>query len=136
MKSIYILFLRNLLIFSLIIIAILLGLSYILPGNFFSMALPFLFPFFIATTLFSYYFMIRSLQKRFTKFVRSFMLATGFKLVWYLGVMITYVLLFRTGMVQFFTNFFLLYLCYTIFETVTIVNYSKSFSGGNFSNPS
>ncbi|MFH1159888.1 MAG: hypothetical protein V1733_02950 [bacterium] len=136
MKSAYISFLKNLLLFSLVIVVILIGLSFILSGKFFSQALPFLFPFFITTALISYYLMIRSLQKRFTKFVNRFMLATGLKLVWYLGVMVTYVLLFKADAIQFVINFFILYLCYTIFETVAIVNYSKSFSGTNPPNPS
>ena len=127
MKTPYIAFLKNLLIFSLIIVVIYIGLSYLLPEFYFSPALPFLFPFYIATTLISYHFMLRSLHRRFSKFVNRFMAATAVKLFWYLTVMILYILFFTFDAVPFAINFFILYLCYTVFETVSLVTYSKSY---------
>ncbi len=127
MKTPYIAFLRNLLIFSLIIVVIYIGLSYLLPGSYFTPALSFLFPFYIATTLISYHFMLRSLHRRFSKFVNRFMAATAIKLLWYFTVMILYILIFTSDAVPFAINFFILYLCYTVFETVSLVRYSKSY---------
>jgi len=127
MKTPYIAFLRNMLIFSLIIVFIYIGLSFLLPESYFSPALPFLFPFFIATTLISYHFMLKSLHRRFSKFVNRFMAATAIKLFWYFTVMIIYILFFRFDAVPFAISFLILYLCYTVFETVSLISYSKSY---------
>ncbi|MBE0646951.1 MAG: hypothetical protein IH596_04115 [Bacteroidales bacterium] len=131
MKAPYINFLKNLLIFSLIIITIYIVLSYLLPHNYFSMALPFLFPFYIATTLISYHLLLKALHKRFSKFVNHFMGAIGIKLLWYMAIMVTYVLMFRQDAIAFSINYFILYICYTSFETVSLVNYSKSYVSQN-----
>ena len=129
MKPVYLRFLKNLLIFSLVIAGLLSGLSFIVPRTFFSPSLPFLFLFFVGTTLVSFYLMLRFLQKKFTKFVQFFLLTTGCKLLWYLGIMILYVFLCLADAVTFILDFFLLYLSYTVFETVAIVNYSRNCSG-------
>ncbi|MFH1297705.1 MAG: hypothetical protein ABIJ04_10575 [Bacteroidota bacterium] len=136
MKAPYISFLKNLLIFSLIIVIIYIGFSYLLPESYFSVALPYLFPFYIATTLISYHFLLKSLHKRFSKFVNRFMAATAIKLLWYVIIMVSYILIFRTDAVSFAINFFLLYLCYTLFETISLVRYSKSFANPNPPNKS
>ena len=128
MKVPYISFLKNLLIFSLIIVTIYIGLSYLLPESYFSVALPYLFPFYIATTLISYHFLLRSLHKRFSKFVNRFMAATAIKLFWYVIIMVSCILIFRTDAISFAINFFILYLCYTLFETISLVRYSKSYT--------
>ncbi|MBC8315471.1 MAG: hypothetical protein ISR57_03740 [Bacteroidales bacterium] len=127
MKTPYIAFLKNLLIFSLVIVVICIGLSYLLPESYFSPVLPFLFPFYIATTLISYHFMLKSLHRRFSKFVNRFMAATAIKLLWYLMVMVLYILFFTFDAIPFAINFFIFYLCYTVFETVSLVRYSKSY---------
>lgn len=134
MKAPYISFLKNLLIFSLIIVTIYIVLSYLLPVTYFSVALPFLFPFYIGTSLISYHFLLKSLHKRFSKFVNRFMGTTAIKLLWYMVVMVSYILIFRTDAVPFSINFFILYICYTIFETVSLVRYSKSYVNPDPSN--
>ncbi|NQV02313.1 MAG: hypothetical protein HQ542_06695 [Bacteroidia bacterium] len=136
MKAPYISFLKNLLIFSLVIVTIYIGLSYLLPERYFSVALPFLFPFYIATSLISYHFLLKSLHRRFSKFVNHFMATTAIKLLWYMIIMVSYIMIFRTDAVSFAINFFILYLCYTIFETVSLVRYSKSYANPPPSNKS
>lgn len=136
MKSPYLSYLKNLLIFSLVIVLVYLLLSYLLPVTYFSMALPFLFPFYIGTSLISYHVLLKSLHRRFSKFVNLFMGVTAIKLLWYLVVMVSYILIFRNDAVPFAINFFILYLCYTVFETVALVNYSKSYVNSNPPNKS
>lgn len=131
MKTPYILFLRNILIFSLVVVTLYIVLSYLLPATFFSIALPFLFPFYIGTSLISYNFLLGSLHRRFSKFVNHFMAATGIKLLWYMIIMVTYILIFRADAIAFAINFFILYICYTVFETVSLVRYSKLFANPN-----
>ncbi|TSA27151.1 MAG: hypothetical protein D4R67_06595 [Bacteroidetes bacterium] len=136
MKTPYISFLKNLLIFSFIIVILYIICSFILPESYFSIALPYLFPFYIATTLLSYHFMLKSLHRRFSKFVNRFMAATAIKLLWYVIIMVSYILIFRSDAVPFAISFFILYLCYTIFETISLVRYSKSYVNQNPSNQS
>lgn len=136
MKNPYITYLKNLLIFSLIVVTVYIALSYLLPVTYFSVALPFLFPFYIATSLISYHFLLKSLHRRFSKFVNSFMGATAIKLLWYMIIMVTYILIFRADAVPFALNFFILYICYTVFETVSLVRYSKSYVNPNPPNKS
>jgi hypothetical protein len=121
MNSVYIKFLRNLLIFSVILGAIAFCLSLFLPKTYISPALPFLFFFFIATSLISYYFLQQSFSQRFIRFVNTFLLSIIAKLMLYIGVMIAYVFINRNDAVPFMLWFFILYLCYTIFEVVCII---------------
>ncbi|MFC2101559.1 hypothetical protein ACFLS7_01035 [Bacteroidota bacterium] len=136
MKAPYINYLKNLLIFSLIVVTLYIILSYLLPVTYLSVALPYLFPFYIGTSLISYYFLLKSLHRRFSKFVNRFMAATAIKLLWYMVIMVSYILIFRTDAVPFALNFFILYILYTVFETVSLVNYSKSYAKPNSPNNS
>lgn len=121
MKSAYIKYLRDLLIFSAIIGAITLVLGFILPKTYISPAVPFLIVFFIAASFISFYYLQRSFGKRFIRFVNTFLLSIIVKLVLYIGLMIAYVFINRKDAVAFMLGFFLLYLCYTIFEVVCII---------------
>ncbi len=136
MKSPYISFLKNLLIFSLVIVTIYIVLSYLLPASYFSVALPYLFPFYIGTSLISYHFLLKSLHRRFSKFVNNFMAVTGIKILWYMIIMVSYILIFRTDATSFAINFFILYIFYTIFETTSLVRYSKAYVNPNPPNKS
>lgn len=125
MKSAYIKYLKRLLIFSAIIGLVYLLCLFILPKTYLSPALPFLIFFFMATSLLSFYYMLQSTGKRFIKFVNTFLLSIILKLFIYSGVMIAYVFINRRDAVAFMLGFFILYLCYTIFESVSIITYSQ-----------
>jgi hypothetical protein len=125
MKSAYIKYLRNLLIFSAVLGFIALGFMIILPKTYFSPALPFLFIFFIATSLLSFYYLLQSTEKRFIKFVNTFLLTIIVKLFLYAGVMIAYAFLNRSDAIPFMLGFFILYLCYTIFEAASVIKYTQ-----------
>jgi len=127
MRTPFLTFLRNLLIFSLVFVLIYLLFSYILPSQFFSLSLPYLFPFFIAVSLLSYHLLLKALHRRFSKFVNSFLAITGIKLFFFMLVLVIHILLFRSDAIAFSLNFFILYLGYTIFETVSLVKYSQSY---------
>jgi hypothetical protein len=126
MKSAYIRYLRNLLIFSGLLALIALLTLFILPKKYLSPALPFLFIFFIATSLLSFYYLLKSAGKRFIKFVNTFLLTIIIKLFIYAGVMIGYALMNRIDAIPFMLGFFILYLCYTVFESASIIRYTQS----------
>jgi hypothetical protein len=126
MKSSYIKYLSNLLIFSAILGIIALIISLIVPKTYLSPALPFLLVFFIATSLLSFYYLLKATGKRFIKFVNTFLLTIIIKLFLYAVVIIAYVLLYRNDLIPFMLGFFVLYLCYTIFESASIIKYTQS----------
>jgi hypothetical protein len=126
MKSNFIDFLRKLVIFSVILSFITIGLSFLIPKTDITPVLPWLFIFFLAITLISYYILINAAQKKFIRFLNYYLLTTTVKLVLFIAVLMTYIMLNRKDVVPFALSFFLLYLCYTIFEVVSIVGYSKT----------
>ena len=125
-KSVYLSLLKRLLIFSLIPGSIATILYFSLPAKIITPTLPFLFIFFIAVTLISAYILIRSSQKKFIKYLNVFLLTTVLKLFLFTAVIITYVLFNKADLIPFTLSFFILYLCYTIFEVVWLVSFSKT----------
>ena len=125
-NSVYLSLLKRLLIFSLILGSIAALLFFLLPEKYISPTLPFLFIFFIAVTLVSSYILIRSSQKKFIRYLNVYLLTTVIKLFLYIAVMITYILLNKADILPFSISFFILYLCYTIFEVIWLVSFSKT----------
>jgi hypothetical protein len=120
-NSVYLSLSKQLLFFSLILGSVVAFLFFLLPKKFISPTLPFLFIFFIAVTLVSSYILIRSSQKKFIRYLNVYLLTTVIKLFLYIGVMITYIVLNKADILPFSISFFILYLCYTIFEVVWLV---------------
>jgi hypothetical protein len=130
-NSVYLSLLKRLLIFSLILGSIAAVLFFLLPSKFITPALPFLFPFFIAVTLINAYLLIRSSQKKFIKYLNVYLLTTVVRLFLYVAVMVTYILLNKPDLIPFSITFFILYLCYTIFEVVWLISFPKTGRLGN-----
>ncbi len=129
MNSPYLRFLKRLLLFSLILGLITVLFVFFLPKIFISPALPFLFFFFIASSLLSYYYLLKSMKKKFIRFTNTFLLITAIKLLLYVAVMVIYVLIHREDAVPFLLSFFILYLCYTVFEVVILLKKTGDLSG-------
>lgn len=121
MNSPYLRFLKRLLLFSLILGLITVLFVFFLPKIFISPSLPFLFFFFISSSLLSYYYLLKSMKKKFIRFTNTFLLITAIKLLLYVAVMVIYVLIHREDAVPFLLSFFILYLCYTVFEVVILL---------------
>ncbi|MCX6280971.1 MAG: hypothetical protein NTU51_03345 [Bacteroidetes bacterium] len=103
-------------------------LFFVLPGPWFSPALPFLFVFYYACSLISFMILNQSLQKKFNRFVSVFMLTTTVKLFLFIAIMIIYAFVNRKDAVPFLLNFFILYLVYTVFEVIQVIGLTKSSS--------
>jgi hypothetical protein len=125
MNSAYIKYLKHLLLFSTIVGLFAFTLKFFLPKHYLTPALPFLFVFFFASSLLSFFYLLQSTHKRFIKFVNTFLAIILIKLFLYVGVMIAYVFMNRSDAVPFMLSFFILYLCYTIFESVSIIKYTQ-----------
>lgn len=121
MKSFYLAFLKRLLVFSLIlgIVAVLLWIT--IPAPWVTPALPFLLFFFLSVTLISYYFQLKSSSERFIRFVNAYMLLMAAKLFLYIIVIVAYVFTHRSDVIPFMIAFFILYLCYTVYEAASLL---------------
>jgi hypothetical protein len=119
-------FIVNLLVFSIILGAIAFTLSFFLPENYFSPALPFLFPFFFAVTILVFGFLIKSSAKKFNRFVNRFMMATFLKLMIYMAVLVAYVLTHKYDAIPFILSFFILYIAFTFFEVIALLRFTRS----------
>jgi O-antigen/teichoic acid export membrane protein len=122
----YLTFLRRLLFFSVILGMVATGIWFLVPPRFITPALPWLFLFFIGVTLTGYYFILRSINSKFIRFINSYLLVTVVKLFLFVGVIFMYLLHNRQDAAAFAISFFVLYLCYMIFEVVSLVSYFKS----------
>jgi hypothetical protein len=123
--SVYLSLLKQLLIYSLLLASIAMVLFFLLPHAYITPLLFFLFPFFLSVTLLSSFILIKSAQKKFIRFLNTYMLITIIRLFLYVAVMVTYILLNRKDIIPFSLTFLILYLAYTVFEVVWMVSFSK-----------
>lgn len=121
MKSLYISFLRRLLLFTLILGIISIVMWLVIPDRIVTPALPFLLFLFLSVTLLSYYLQLKSQTERFIRFVNAYMLLMAAKLFLYIIIIVAYAFAFRTDIIPFMIAFFILYLCYSIFEAVSLL---------------
>jgi hypothetical protein len=101
-------------------------LSRILPGRMITPALPYLFLLFYLTGALVHYILLRITSLNPRKFVSYFMLATFFKLMNYLIVILVYILYVKEGILPFILSFFILYIIFTVFEVATILKQTKA----------
>ena len=78
----------------------------------------------IFTVAFHYSVLILS-EKEISKFPSKFMMASGIKMIVYLMLIVFYTFSFPEKAVIFLISFFTIYLFYTIFELIIIINYFK-----------
>ncbi len=112
-------------VFAFLLVAIGYIVFFIIKPELFNLAMPIMLLYVLAITLLSHNKMLKSLEKRAMVFVNIFMMFTGIKLLSYL-VFITIVALISTkNLIPFVASFFVVYLVFTIFETNSILKYSK-----------
>lgn len=116
--------------FSAVLGAFALVAALLLPGEFVSPALPVLIPFFMSVTILSFHYLQKALNRKFIRFVNTFLLSIILKLFLYMIIMVAYALLNRSDAVPFLLSFFVLYLCYTVFESVYIIKFSRKPESG------
>jgi ABC-type transport system involved in cytochrome c biogenesis permease subunit len=122
----YLNFLRRILVFSIVLGFIATCIGFLAPARFITPTLPYLFVFFIAITLAGYHFILRSAQTKFIRFINTYLLVTIVKLFLFIGVIFIYLFQNRQDAAPFAISFFILYVCYMIFEVVNLVSYFKS----------
>ncbi|MCX6252503.1 MAG: hypothetical protein NTX61_17350 [Bacteroidetes bacterium] len=125
MKSIYLSFLKKIIIFTIILGIIAATLSFILPKPFLTPFLPLLFLFFPVITFSTFSILVKSADKKFIRFLNYFLLTIILKLFLFIGILIAYLILNKPDAIPFTLTFFILYLCYTVFEVIQIISYSN-----------
>ena len=125
MKSSFFTFAKNTFFFTIILALICFIISYFLPVKYITPTLPYLFIFFFAVTLFVHYVLMKACEKRMSKFVNFFMLATFLKLMLYIMILVIYVLFNRSDAIPFILTFFIIYLFFTVFEIISILSFIK-----------
>jgi hypothetical protein len=101
------------------------GLSFILPGQYFTPALPYLFVFFFIVSFTVFFFLTQGKENKFSHYVNRFMLTTFLKLMVYMAVMVIYVLSYRNDAIRFILTFFILYLAFTFFDVLALLQHSR-----------
>lgn len=97
-----------------------------LPAGIITGVLPFLIIMFYLITALVHYILLKITALNPRKFVGYFMLATSLKLMIYLVVIVVYVFSVKEGILSFILSFFALYIIYTVFEVVMILNQTKA----------
>ncbi len=97
-------------------------LYFILPKPYISYALLFLVPLFLATTLITNLFLFSANTENPNKFIRTFMLTTFLKFMFYILVLVAYVMMFRNDAVNFIISFFILFVFYLVFDVALLLN--------------
>jgi hypothetical protein len=116
-------FIFKIFVFSLALGVIAFILAQLLPAVYFSMALPFMFPFFLVLTLAAFYVVTKESKNAFSNFINRFMLATFAKMFLSVIVLLAYVFSNKEDAVPFIISFFLLYILYSIFEAIALLKY-------------
>jgi len=109
----------------------LVGIGYIaflkFKPEYFHPVMPYMLMYILAITLLSHHSMLKSLTKRPAVFVNTFMMFMGIKLLSYLAFIAIVAFIDTTNIISFTLSFFVVYLVYTVYETMSILKSEKEF---------
>jgi hypothetical protein len=125
MNTDYFRFVKNLLIYTLLIALIFSVISNTWQTNFINENILYLIFFFYALNILVFYFLVKAIHKDFNKFFRYFSVTTTAKLMIYLLIIALYILLKLPEKMSFTINFMILYVLFTVYEVIAINNYNK-----------
>ena len=120
------LFFRKLTILTLLVAFVSAILFYFIPSEYVSPAYPYLLAFFYFSSLGIYAILAKSVKKRPAVFSTNFMFITVLKLFLLMVFLGFYIYLNRDDAIPFVIGFFILYIGYTVFETIEIMKLLKT----------
>ncbi len=120
---------KKLIIFTIIFAIAGFLVTYVLPDQYITPVLPYLFLFFFSVTLLIHYILLKLKAKKESAFIRMFMLLTFAKLLFFLFILIIYAFIYRNDAIAFIIDFFVLYFFFTIFEVNQTLKAVKLNSG-------
>jgi len=118
-------FMIRLLVITAFMEVIALGWWFAMPTQWVTPTLPVLPIFFMAVTFLIHKGFVGAVGMRPQQFVTRFMLITTIKLLSFLALLLVYALLFKEDAMQFLLSFFVLYLIYSAFEVMAVMNLNK-----------
>lgn len=124
-ESNYVIILKKLLFFTLIIAAVTYAATFIIPDQYITPVLPFIVVFYFAITLLGQLIIQRYKNLRPRKYINVFMLLTFGRLMLLLMVLLLYILLFREDAKVFAITFLIYYFIFTVFEVIQNTKISK-----------
>ncbi len=125
MKIEFFRFVKNLLIYTLVITLIYSITSHFVDSKYINYNTFLLIFFFLGITIIIHYFLIKAVDKDFNKFFRYFTLTVLIKLMIYLIVIVLYIILELPDRISFIVNFMILYILFTIYEVISLNSYNK-----------
>lgn len=125
MKKTLIPFIRNLVIFSIILAVIGFLYSCFAPDKAVTPAWPYIIVFFFLVTLLVYYLVKNYLTKKISRFVNFYMVITFLKLFLFIVIIVIYAIYNRYDTVPFIITFLIFYLLFTVFEVISVLKASN-----------
>ena len=119
-------FLRLTSVLSVILLIASFSLSFFFKDLSQSLARPWLILFFLAITNLVFYYQVKASITKSSRSVNVFIITTGFKLLFFLAIIIIYALIFRDDAASFIIDFFILYLIFMIIEVAQIRKFQNS----------
>ena len=125
MKQKYTRFFARLAFMTLLIALLGWALQTVLPDSTVSPAFPFILGLFFITTALIHLVLLSITRLNPRRFVSYFMLATFIKLLLYFIAVLIYLFNFRENALSFIVTFMILYILYTVFETILILHQTR-----------
>lgn len=116
-------FLRLTTIFSIAMLALFFISKEWIPGIPLNDSLPLMILFFMLVTNLVYYYQLKASTAKGSKFINIFMATTGFRLIFFLVIIVVYALVIRDDVVNFIIDFFILYVLFTSVEVFKIKSF-------------
>nr|NQU93662.1 hypothetical protein [Bacteroidota bacterium] len=121
-KKIYHRFITSTVILAIILSAVYSILLVAIPRAYLSPAIPWTIIFFLIITLGIFYLQLKVSLRKTSRFANFFMLATAGKLILFLLIIISYSFIYRADAINFIVAFFVIYLVFTVYEVIQILN--------------
>ena len=112
---------RNFMLFTILIGIASYALTFILPENYITPALPYLILFFFSINLLVHLRLRKAEEKKIRRFVSSYMLFTFLRFFLYLIVILAYAFINRPDAIPFIITFFIFYMIFSVYELITIL---------------
>lgn len=126
MKLAFNVFVKKLVIFTLLLGLISFVIGAFMPKQFVTPAMPFLLIFFFAITAFTFYLALKAFTQKTSRFANFFMISVFAKLLLYVSIIIIYAFINTSDIISFIITFFIFYIFFTSFETIAIMRAQKS----------
>jgi hypothetical protein len=131
MNTTYLKFFKKLIKLTVAVFLVFYAATYFMPEKLVSPAMPYLILLSASVTLIFHYIIIKAAEKKFSRFISYFMIATVMKLLLYLIVIFLYVYLNKNDVFPFVITFLLLYIIFSVFEVINLLQIQNSSTKDN-----